>query len=278
MNVKKKVAIMYDFDGTLAPINMQEYSFIPEVNMEAKDFWKKCADIAKDANMDSILAYMYVMTNLAKEKKITRESFVNHGKGITYFKGVETWFKRINEYGASLGLEVEHYIISCGLKEILEGCSIANEFKRMYACSFYYDKDDVPTWPSQVINYTTKTQYIYRVRKNMLDNLYDPNELNEYVYVRSKLLPHSNMIYIGDGQTDVPSMKLVKEKGGQSIAVYNPSSKSKEELSKKLYKDNRVNFIAPANYSKGSRLESIIKDILQRIVINNKIDKYHKEV
>lgn len=276
MDMKKKIAIMYDFDGTLAPVNMQEYSFIPEVKMQPRDFWEECAKIGEQANMDSNLAYMYFMTQKAKETgiNITKESFYKHGKDITYFNGVETWFKRINEYAASLGLEVEHYIISCGNTEILKGCSIAHEFKRMFACSFHYDDKNIPIWPAQVVNYTTKTQYIYRVRKGLLDNLYDSNELNDYVENRETLLPHENMIYIGDGLTDVPSMKLVKNQGGHSIAVYNPTSEKKYDAAKQLYADKRVNFIAPADYSENSRIENIIKDILRKIVSNNKLDEY----
>ena len=276
MDMKKKIAIMYDFDGTLAPINMQEYSFIPEVKMEPGEFWAQCGEMAKKANMDSNLAYMYLMTLKAKEKglHITRESFHRHGKDITYFDGVTTWFDRINEFGKSLGLEVEHYIISCGITEILEGCSIADKFRKMFACSFHYDEKNVPIWPAQVVNYTTKTQYVYRVRKGLLDNLYDSDELNDYVYDRDTLLPHENMIYIGDGQTDVPTMKLVKNQGGHSIAVYNPTSIKKYKASRQLYDDKRVNFIAPADYREDSRIENIIKDILVKIVSNNKLDEY----
>ena len=276
MDMKKKIAIMYDFDGTLAPINMQEYSFIPEVKMKPSEFWAQCAELGKNANMDSNLAYMFHMTTKAKETgiNITKDSFRKHGKDITYFNGVKTWFKRINDFGKSLGLEVEHYIISCGITEILEGCSIAKEFKRMFACSFHYDENQVPIWPAQVVNYTTKTQYIYRVRKGLLDNLYDSDELNDYVVNRETLLPHENMIYIGDGQTDVPSMKQVKNHGGHSIAVYNPESSKKYKVSKQLYDDKRVNFIAPADYSKNSRLENIVKDIMIKIVSNNKLDEY----
>lgn len=276
MDMKKKIAIMYDFDGTLAPINMQEYSFIPELNMKPSEFWSQCFDLAQKFNMDTNLSYMYLMTSKAKERglKITKDSFINHGKNITYFEGVTTWFKRINEFAASIGLEVEHYIISSGIQEILQGCSIAKEFRKMFACSFCYDENNVPIWPAQAVNYTTKTQYIYRVRKGLIDNLYDSEELNDYVNDRDKLLPHANMIYIGDGQTDVPSMKLVKSQGGHSIAVYHPTSIKKYKLSRQLYEDGRVNFIAPADYSSGSRIENIIKDILIKIVANNKLSEY----
>lgn len=276
MNNERKVAIMYDFDDTLAPGNMQEYAFIPNLEIDAGEFWNHCAVLAKEHNMDSVLAYMYMMVNLAKQKnlKITKSEFYKQGEIITFFNGVETWFKRINDYGKSLGLEVEHYVISCGLKEIIEGTKIAKEFKRIFACGFAYDENETPFWPNHAINYTSKTQYIYRIRKQQLDNLYDSYELNEYINDRSLLIPHSNMIYVGDGETDVPCMKIVKNEGGHSISVYNPNKEKKIKIANKLYKDNRVNFIAPADYSENSKMEKIVKSILDQVAIKNTLDTY----
>lgn len=276
MNNERKVAIMYDFDDTLAPGNMQEYAFIPNLEIDAGEFWEHCAVLAKTHNMDSVLAYMYMMVNLAKQKnlKITKSEFYKQGEIITFFNGVETWFKRINDYGKSLGLEVEHYVISCGLKEIIEGTKIAKEFKRIFACGFAYDENETPFWPNHAINYTSKTQYIYRIRKQQLDNLYDSYELNEYINDRSLLIPHSNMIYVGDGETDVPCMKIVKNEGGHSISVYNPNKEKKVKIANKLYKDNRVNFIAPADYSENSKMEKIVKSILDQVAIKNTLDSY----
>ena len=278
MNLKNRVAIMYDFDETLAPGNMQEYGFIPNLNIDADEFWKEAGIIAKSHNMDSILAYMYVMVRMAKDSnlKITREELVKQGKLISCFKGVETWFKRINDYARSLGLVVEHYIISCGLKEILEGTSIAKEFTRLYGCSFTYGQDGSPIWPNNVINYTSKTQFIYRVRKRQLDNLYDSYALNEYVEDRDTLLPHSNMIYVGDGETDVPCMKIVKNAGGHSICVYNPDKIRKKTIADKIYKSGRVSYIAPADYSEGEKMESIVKAILEKIALENKLSTFEK--
>jgi len=279
MNTKRKVTIMYDFDETLAPGNMQEYAFIPNLNIDTGEFWKECYEFGKSNNMDSILSYMYVMVKMAKDKnlKINRQEFLKQGKLIHYFEGIDTWFKRINDYGKKLGLTVEHYIISCGLKEIIEGTSIAKEFKRIYACNFAYDKDNNPIWPNLAINYTSKTQYIYRIRKQQLDKLYDSYELNEYINDRSLVIPHSNMIYIGDGETDVPCMKIVKNEGGHSICVYNPNSEKKQKIANKLYRDNRVNFIAPADYKEHSKIDSIIKSILDKISIDNKLESYKKD-
>ena len=212
-----------------------------------------------------------------KKLKITKEVFQNQGEIIHFFEGVESWFKRINDYGKQYGIEVEHYIISCGLKEIIDGTKIAKEFKRIFACSFAYDeKTEEPIWASQAINYTSKTQYIYRVRKNKLDKLYDAYELNEYVEDRDSLLPYTNMVYIGDGETDVPCMKLVKLHGGNSICVYNPNSDKKQNIANKLFRDGRVNFIAKADYSENSKIELIMKDLIKKVALNNKIEEYSK--
>jgi len=279
VNVKDRLAIMYDFDQTLAPGNMQEYAFIPNLKISANEFWSASSEFAKEHNMDSILAYMYISIKLVKEKKlkIDRKEFSKQGEMISFFEGVETWFKRINDYGKNLGINVEHYIISCGLKEIIDGTKIAKEFKRIFACEFAYDpQTQEPIWAAQAINYTSKTQYIYRVRKNKLDKLYDAYELNEYIEDRSSLLPYTNMVYIGDGETDVPCMKTVKIYGGNSICVYNPKSPKKEEIAKKLFKDGRVNFIAPADYREGSKIDNILKDLIKKIALNNKIEEYSK--
>ena len=279
MDNSKIVTIMYDFDDTLAPDNMQEYAFIPNLKINPEEFWHECAVVAKNNNMDSVLAYMYVMVKLAKETNlsINKEEFLKQGEAINFFKGIETWFKRINDYGKKHGLIVEHYIISCGLKEIIEGTRIAKNFKRIFACNFAYDENNTPMWPSQAINYTSKTQYIYRIRKQQLDKLYDSYELNEYINDRSLLIPHSNMIYIGDGETDVPCMKIVKNEGGHSICVYNPNKEKKKKIAHKLYKDNRVNFISEANYTENSKMDWIIKSILDKIAINNTLDEYKKD-
>ncbi len=276
MNKQKRVAIMYDFDDTLAPGNMQEYAFIPALNMSSKDFWTQTRTFGKKHNMDANLAYMYMMIQLAQQKNlnITYNEFKKQGATIKYFPGVENWFKRINAYGKKMGLEIEHYIISCGNTELLEGASIYNEFKRVYGCSFTYDDEGYPFWVSQLVNYTSKTQFIYRIRKNELDDFYDTAKINRYISDRSTLFPYSNMIYVGDGDTDIPSMKHIKTKGGHSICVYNEEKPSKLNIASKLFRDGRVNFIAPTNYEENSKIDNIIKDIFEKIVLDQKLSEY----
>lgn len=260
---KPIIALMYDFDKTLCPKDMQEYSFIPSIGMSASDFWSEADRIAHRSDMDKILAYMYLMIKQAKKNdvSISRESFTNLGKDVILYKGVKTWFKRINEYGKSLGVEIEHYILSSGLKEIIDGTSIAKEFKRIYACEFHYNASGNADWPQRAVNYTTKTQYLFRISKGVLDVM-DDVKLNRNIPDDERRIPYRNMIYLGDGLTDVPCMKLIKQYGGQSIAVYHKSQKSKTEV---LLKDDRVNFICEADYSKDSELEKIIKLIIEKM-------------
>ena len=227
MPVKKTViAIMYDFDKTLSPKDMQEYSFIPQIGMQPKDFWAESNRLS--SKMDSILAYMYLMIDKANANHtpIRRADFVKLGKDIEFFPGVAQWFSMINVFAKESGAKVEHYIISSGLKEIIEGTEIAKAFKEIYACEFYYDQNDVAVWPQMAVNYTTKTQFLFRINKGVSD-LSDNVTLNKYVPEDERRIPFRNMIYVGDGLTDVPCMKLVKTNGGKSIAVYPKGKKTK---------------------------------------------------
>lgn len=266
---KKKhiIALMYDFDKTLCAKDMQEYSFIPNIGMSSSDFWSEANKISVKNNMDRILAYMYLMIKYAKKKDlpITKESFQTLGKDVILYKGVKTWFKRINDYGKSLGVEIEHYILSSGLKEIIEGTPIAKEFKKIYACEFHYNERGNADWPQQTVNFTTKTQFLFRISKGVLD-VTDDVRLNTKIKDEDRRIPYYNMIYFGDGLTDVPCMKLVKQYGGHSIAIYNKKEKKKVEP---LLIDERVNFICEGDYQKDSELEVIVKKLIQQVAASN---------
>lgn len=270
-----KVALMYDFDKTLCGKDMQEYSFIPSVGLSANEFWDEANKISVKSNMDRILAYMLLMIRLAKknEVEITKESFNKLGKDVVLLKGVKTWFKRINEYGRSLGIEVEHYIISSGLAEIINGTPIAKEFKKVYACEFHYNNFGNADWPQQVVNYTTKTQFIFRISKGVLDTM-DDKRLNSHTKEHERTIPYRNMIYIGDGLTDVPCMTVVKERGGEAIAIYHRGEKS---TAKKLLKEKRASFMCKADYSQDSELELVVKMILEKMAITDKLINLHQE-
>ena len=252
---------MYDFDHTLSPRDMQEYGFIPDLGMEADVFWNKCLKAMKRNQMDQILAYMYMMLEEAKGKLIVNRSMLRAlGKDVQLFDGVSDWFARVNEYARSRGLQPEHYIISSGLKEIIEGTPIAEEFK----------EHGVACWPAMAVNYTSKTQFLFRVNKGVLD-VTEHRALNEFMPEEKRRVPFSNMIYIGDGLTDVPSMKLTKLNGGHSIAVWQEN----EWVSNEMLLEGRVDFAVKADYSKGSEMEKTVFAVIDQIAASAKTAQMH---
>lgn len=273
MNGKKpKIAICYDFDGTLSPGNMQEYDFIKKLGMKSKDFWRKSSMLAREKNADTILAYMYQMIKEASMRDIAfkKEDFQNYGKHVTLYPGVDTWFKRVNAYGKKKGFEVQHFIISSGLKEMIEGTPIAKAFHKIYASSFMYDANGAAFWPATALNYTTKTQFLFRINKGCLD-INDHEGINHFIPQNCRQVPFSNMIYIGDGETDIPCMRLVCANGGHAIAVYHPHTKNSKAVAEKLIAENRVNFMAPANYGENSKIESYVQTIIDKLAAMEKM-------
>lgn len=270
---KPIIAIMYDFDKTLSTKDMQEYGFIPSLKVRSGQFWDEVKNLQKSENMDPVLAYLRHMLKKASEKgvRVTREAFVALGKDIEYYPGVEDWFGRINAYGKENGVEIEHYVISSGIKEIIEGSSIKKHFKKIYACEFLYDENKVAVWPKLTVNYTNKTQFLFRINKGVLD-VWNDKELNTFIPEEERRIPFRNMIYIGDGLTDVPCMKLVKANKGQSIAVFH---KRKKETAAQLMSENRVDFITEANYCEGSELDGIIKTIIEKMATVEKLVRLH---
>ena len=269
MSRKPILAILYDFDATLSPTDMQAYGFIPAMGMTPDQFWGLTGEFSKATGCEKILSYLYTMVAVAKEKgvKLTRQFLNECGKNIQFYPGVTTWFKRINEYAETKGVKVEHYLISSGNKEIVEGCAIAQEFKRMYACEFIFDKKSGEAiWPKLAINYTQKTQYFFRISKGAYDTT-DDEAVNQKA--RERRINYSNIVYIGDGMTDVPSMLVVKNNGGRSIAVY---PKGKESKVASLKDDGRVNFTSIADYSSGKRLEKIMRLIIDSVAIREAMD------
>lgn len=273
------VAIMYDFDRTLCTKDMQDYSFIPSLGMTESEFWEFANNLGKSEHMDSILAYMYAMVKISRDKNIPvlRKNLVQMGKNVELFKGVEGWFDRITKFGKLNGMQVEHYVISSGLKEIIEGTAISGFFKSIFACEFLYDENGNGVWPKTDVNYTNKTQFVYRINKGILDVSND-NDLNRSMPDDSKRVPFCNMIYIGDGLSDVPCMKMMKAYGGYSIAVYQNKDSKVEDLLKK----DRVDFIYPADYSENTGLDITVKNIISKMSISetlyNEYSRQKKEI
>lgn len=260
---KIDVALVYDFDGTLSPKNMQEFSFIKALAMKPKDFWAKSMKLSKDNDASGILCYMKTMLDEAKYKgkSITKSAMHGYGKEIEFFPGVEKWFDCINAFGKTLGLNIKHYINSSGLKEMIEGTSIAKHFDQIFACSFLYDASNVAIWPGVAVDYTSKTQFLFKINKGIKD-ICDAKQINEFIPEDERPIPFKRMIYFGDGETDIPCMKLVKQNGGYSIAVY---TGKKKNVAEKLIVDGRVNFVSKADYTENKDVYKIVKVILEKI-------------
>lgn len=260
------MAIAYDFDGTLAPGNMQEYDFIPALNMVSKEFWASVNEIAQQHEMDQILAYMWAMLRQADKAdiRVHRKDFKDFGKNIALFPGVSDWFNRINAYAKAKGVRLEHFIISSGIREMVEGTPIYKEFKKVYASGFMFDHNGVACWPALAVNYTTKTQYLFRINKGSLD-VHDNSVINKFVPKDQRPVPFENMIFIGDGETDIPCMRLVKDQGGHSIAVYNGSKRGTRKHADQLVTDGRATLAAPADFQDGSTIDCCVKAIIDKV-------------
>jgi phosphoserine phosphatase len=261
------LAIAYDFDGTLSPGSMQEHSFIPEVGEEKDAFWARVNGEAARLGADNILIYMHEMVKAARRegKRFRVDDIRRHGARIGFFPGVaEGWFQRLKDHGAGQGVQVQHYIISSGLKEMIAASAIGEEFAAIFASEFKYDANDVPEWAAAAVNYTNKTQFLFRINKGALD-LSDHTEVNKYIPEDDRPVPFRNMIYIGDGDTDVPCMRTVKEQGGVSIAVHPAGDAALGEKTAKLKADRRVQFTADADYSEGSALDTYVRAAIDKM-------------
>jgi phosphoserine phosphatase len=264
----KKTAIVYDFDGTLARGNLQECSFIPKMNLTREEFWDEVKTRTRTEDADEILVYMHLMLEKAKENgvEVTKQMLREHGEHANLFNGLIDlqWFTRINAFAAQYGLDLQHYIVSSGIEEMIRGCSIQSVFHQVYASKYIYD-GEVAAWPGVAINYTTKTQYLFRINKGV-ENHWDNKAINKYMPGGSRPIPFERMIFLGDGDTDIPTMKMLTYQGGHSIAVYD-EQRERKDLDKihSLISDDRVDFVAPANYEENSQLDIIVKGILGRI-------------
>jgi len=264
--LRPPLAIAYDFDGTLAPGNMQEHNFIPAINMTTKRFWNEVKDLSKTHDADNVLVYMGLMLDKARaaEVQVRRQDFENFGRALHLFEGVTDWFPRINTYARESGVAIKHYVISSGIREMVHGSPIGKYFAAVYASSFWYDHHGVAKWPALALNYTTKTQYMFRINKGSL-HVYDHTKINTYVPQHERPVPFHNMIFIGDGETDIPCFRLLKDQGGHSIAVYKPRTKGAKAKAQQLIKDGRVNFTAQADYRDDHALDRYVKAVIDKI-------------
>ena len=275
MRKKPIVALIYDFDGTLSPGNMQEFGFIQAIGSTPEEFWSMSDGIAKGQDASNILSYMKLMFDEARRHgiKLRRSDFKRFGQHIRLYPGVREWFSLVNVYGESKGVRIEHYINSSGLKEIIEGSPIAHEFKHIFACTFIYDRNGEAEWPGIAVDYTAKTQFIFKINKGIFSSR-DSKMVNASVADDKKRIPFPNMIYFGDGETDVPSMKIVGMFGGHAIGVYDPSVPEDRAKAAKLHRQGRVNFITPADYSRDSRTFKLVCSIIDKISADTQLQRF----
>jgi len=266
------VALIYDFDGTLSPQPMQDYTVLPMLGIKPAAFWEEVNRQSEDLGEESMLTYMRLLLEKAQQGnlRIGREEFKKLGREVKYFRGVETWFNRINHFVAKAGdgrVNVRHYIISAGLKEILDGISVRKHFHNVFASEYHYNQDQLATFPKLLVTDTTKTQFLFRINKGK-ERLTE--SINTHMPHGERPIPFGNIIYIGDGETDVPSMAVTRQSGGNAIAVFK-AGKAERELKtqatcKELLAAGRVNFIAPADYSSGSVLERRVHILLRSVI------------
>lgn len=277
MRRKPIIALIYDFDGTLSPGNMQEFGFIQAIGQTPEEFWAKSDGIAIGQDASNILAYMKLMFDEAKKNhiRLTRDGFHRFGADIKLYEGVREWFNNVDEYGKAHGVIVEHYINSSGLTEIIEGSPIAKYFKHIFAGSYLYDEKGEAEWPGIAVDYTAKTQYLFKIQKGIFSSR-DSQRVNESTADDAKRIPFTNMIYFGDGDTDVPSMKLVNMFGGNAIAVFDPSRPAKRAAAQKLLRQGRVNFITPASYTKDSRTFRLVCAIIDKIKADSELRQFSR--
>jgi phosphoserine phosphatase len=261
---RPRVVFAYDFDGTLAPGNMQEHAFIPdELGMSHDDFWAETRALAEKQRGDPILAYMHLMLEKARAKgiELSREAWSRRGAHLPLFPGVEGWFERQTARAASLGLDLRHFIISSGNRELIEGSPIAKHFERIYASAFLFDAQDDAVGAALAVNYTSKTQYLFRINKWTLEE-WDETSINKVMAKSERPVPFDRMAFFGDGLTDIPTMRLVTDQGGASVAVYNPESERSLKAARQLREDGRAHLAGVADYSEGSELDQLAERLL----------------
>ncbi len=275
---KPTVALIYDFDGTLSPGNMQEFGFIQAIGKTPREFWELSNRNPDGQQVNHILSYMKLMIEEARKAGIalTRESFMSFGRNIELLNGVKEWFALINDYGKRQGVTVEHYINSSGQAELIEGSPIAHEFKKIFACSFWYDENGTAVWPAVAVDYTGKTQFLFKIAKGIMD-ISDNKKVNESRREEEKPIPFPNMIYFGDGETDVPCMKIVKMFGGNAIAVWQEGNAKQHRTALKLLRQDRVNFICKADYSVGGEIYNVVTAIIDKVKADDQLEKLRSQ-
>ncbi len=262
------IAMVYDFDGTLCPLPMQDYTVLPSLGIDPAEFWQQVAEQTRASGEERMLVYMRLLLERAEQAgvRITRRDFARMASQIRYYPGVSNWFERINDYVRQQGggrVKLRHYIVSAGLKEILEGTALRKQFAQIYASQYHYDGRGHATFPGRVVTDTTKTQYLFRINKGREDTR---DTINDHMEEAQRPVPFENIIYIGDAMADVPSMAVARSNGGHTIAVHNERREGSEAICRTLLEDGRVDFIAAADYRQRSALSRRVKLLLDSVI------------
>ena len=263
------IGIIYDYDQTLSPNYMQDEVLFPHFGINAAQFWKKSRELVDDEGYDGELAYLKSMLDYLAMDRPTNAELRTLGANLKFYKGLPEMFEEmdgmLNDQHRMYGIKIEHYIVSSGLKALLDGSKLAPYVKRIFGCEFGEDKDGRITFPKRVISHTTKTQYIFRINKGMLE---PTDDVNDHMAPELRPIPFHNMIYVGDGPTDVPCFTLMKKYGGHALAVYNPDDENRSSF-RKCYQlsahADRLKHIAPADYRAGGHLRLLLEEMALEI-------------
>ncbi len=266
--IQNTIALVYDFDGTLTPQPMQAYTVLKDLGIRSDTFWDEVEAEEKRTHGDRILTYMRLLIDRAERGELhwNPQAFKRMGRSVEYYPGVERWFDRINAHVARASarkVRVKHYVISSGMKEILDGIRIRRRFARIYACEYFFDQHQRPIFPKVVINDTNKTQFLFRINKGREDL---DESINEYMPESIRPIPFSNILYIGDGLTDVPCMTVTKKHGGHAVAVHRSRSAPAIDTCRQLLDGGRIDYFAPADYREGKLLDKRVRLILDLMV------------
>lgn len=275
------IGIVYDYDQTLSPTYMQDEVLFPHFGINPKEFWKRCKTLVEENEYESELAYLKAMLDYLEMDGPSNKELEKLGKGLQFYKGLPDMFEQLEDLitpeQRAMGVEIQHYIVSSGIKALIDGSELRPYFTKIFGCEFAENSSGRISFPKRVISHTAKTQYLFRINKGMLDHSED---VNDHMDDNLRPIPFPNMIYLGDGPTDVPCFTVMNRFGGHSIAVYNPDDESRVSF-RKAYQlsgpADRIKFIAPADYRPGRHLRLILEEMIIEIA-DGIVENRRKEV